>query len=176
MYRSALARRARWLLLGIAFGGVGAYAILSGFARRPLSPRDFWVFGAAVLRATPAHVRGSNPLETLRFGGEAFGSPAKMANLSADGRASTIPLPPRTARAANTAHAQRFVTFATRREMWEYLHATLPRSGWRYRDQFGSVHVLEHEDLILSVQSTFYVGTRVGELRINLWPRPRRSA
>ena len=68
------------------------------------------------------------------------------------------------------------VTFATPDEMGHYLRVTLPRAGWKYREQFGSVHALERRDLLLSVQSTFYRGTRVGELRISLLARPRRAA
>lgn len=152
------------------------YAILSGFARRPLSLTEFWIFGAAMVRATPAHVRGNDPLETLRLGGGAFGSPTETTTLSAGGRGYTIPLPPRTTRPEDGAKAERFVTFATPDELWHYLRVTLPRAGWSYREQFGSVHALERGDLLLSVRSTFYRGTRIGELRISLLARPHRAA
>jgi hypothetical protein len=149
------------------------YAVLSGFARRPLSPAESWIFAAAVLRATPAHLGGSNLVETLRLGGAAFGSPSQVAVFSVAGRAYTIPLPPRTVR-VESAHAksQRFITFASPRERQEYLRSTLPRAGWRYREQFGSMHALERGNHLLSVQSTFHVGTRVGELRISILARP----
>jgi hypothetical protein len=153
------------------------YLILSGFARRPLNPAEAWTFAAAVLRATPAHLGGSNPVETLRLGGAAFGSPTRATVFSVADQEYTIPLPPRTVR-AESAHAQsqRFITFATSRELKEYLRSTLPRAGWRYREQFGSMHALERGNHILSVQSTFYVGTRVGQLRISLRARPLPTA
>ena len=161
------------LLLGAAAGLVIlAYAVLSGFARRPLSPGEFGTFAAAVLRATPAHLGGSSALETLRLGGRAFGAPVATATLSVDGRAYAVPLPPRTTRAESHPRAQRFITFATPAERRRYLRSTLPRAGWRYREQFGSMHALERGDLLLSVGSTAYVGTRVGELRISLRARP----
>ncbi|HEY0151094.1 MAG TPA: hypothetical protein VGB92_03790 [Longimicrobium sp.] len=161
----------------LLFVAVGAplliYVILSGFARRPLNPSEFWTFGAAVLRATPAHLGGSNPVETLRLGGAAFGSPTNATVFSVASRTYTIPLPPRTVR-VESAHgqSQRFITFATTLELREYLRSTLPRAGWHYREQFGSMHALERGNHTLSVQSTFYVGTRVGELRISLRARP----
>jgi hypothetical protein len=161
-------------LLCIALGvPLLAYAVLSGFARRPLNTSEAWTFAAAVLRATPAHLGGSNPVETLRLGGAAFGSPTNATVFSVAGGTYTIPLPPRTVR-AESAHGQshRFITFATSGELREYLRSTLPRAGWHYREQFGSMHGLERGNHILSVQSTFYVGTRVGELRINLRARP----
>jgi trimethylamine:corrinoid methyltransferase-like protein len=173
-----MGRRTLRRLLGVALGVLFlGYAVLSVFARKPLSPVESWTFAAAVLRATPAHVGGSNPVETLRLGGAAFGSPTVATLLSAGGRAYTIPLPPRTVR-AESAHAQtqRFITFATPEELHAYLHSTLPRAGWRYREQLGSMHALERGDHILSVQSTFYVGTRVGELRISLRARPLPAA
>jgi trimethylamine:corrinoid methyltransferase-like protein len=169
-----MSRRTLRRLLYIALGlTVGAYAILSGFARRPLNPSEAWTFAAAVLRATPAHLGGSNPVETLRLGGAAFGSPTSATVFSVAGGAYTIPLPPRTAR-AESAHgqSQRFITFATTLELREYLRSTLPRAGWHYREQFGSMHALERGNHTLFVQSTFYVGTRVGELRISLRARP----
>jgi hypothetical protein len=70
---------------------------------------------------------------------------------------------------------QRFVTFATPDELHTYLRSTLPRAGWSYRDQFGSMHVLEQGDLLLSVGSSFYSDTRIGELRISLQARPPRA-
>jgi len=171
-------RRRALRLLCIALGVLLlAYAVLSGFARRPLSPADAWTFAAAVLRATPAHLGGSNPVETLRLGGAAFGSPTRATLISVAGEAHTIPLPPRTARAESAdAQSQRFITFATPRELEEYLRSTLPRAGWRYREQLGSMHALERGNHILSVQSTFYVGTRVGQLRISLRARPLPTA
>ena len=172
-----LRRRKLPLFVGTAFGIVAvAYATLCGFARRPLSPTEFWIFAAAVLRATPAHLRGSSPLETLRLGGAAFGAPVKVATLSLGGQTYTLPLPPRTGRGENHPRAQRFITFATPEEEWEYLRSTLPQAGWSYRDQFGSVHVLGRGDVILSVQSTFYRGTRIGELRISLHSRRARGS
>jgi hypothetical protein len=160
--------------LGIVLGVLlVAYAVLSGCARRPLNPAEFWTFAAAVLRATPAHLGGSNPAETLRLGGAAFGAPTTAALFSVAGQGYAIPLPPRTARAPNEhAQSQRFVTFATPRELHTYLRSTLPRAGWRYREQLGSMHALERGTHVLSVQSTFYAGTRVGELRISLRARP----
>jgi hypothetical protein len=161
-------------LLYIAFSvTLGAYALLSGFARRPLNPSEAWTFAVAVLRATPAHLGGSNPVETLRLGGTAFGSPTGAALFSTAGGAYTIPLPPRTVR-VESAHAQsqRFITFATPTERQEYLHATLPQAGWRYREQLGSMHALDRGNHLLSVQSTFHVGTRVGALRISIRARP----
>jgi hypothetical protein len=90
-----MSRRPLRLLLGIALGTfLLAYAVLSGFARRPLSPSEFWTFAAATLRATPAHLSGSDPRETLRLGGAAFGAPVESAILSAEGRPHTISLPP----------------------------------------------------------------------------------
>lgn len=163
-------RRLLYIALGVT---LGAYAVLCGFARRPLDPAEFWTFAAAVLRATPAHLGGSNPVETLRLGGAAFGSPTRTALLVVAGEAYAIPLPPRTVRAESAnAQSQRFITFATPRERQEYLRSTLPRAGWRYREQLGSMHALERGNHILSVQSTFYVGTRVGELRLSLRARP----
>lgn len=173
-----MSRRTFRLLLGIALGVTAlAYVVLSSFARRPLSPSESWIFAAAVLRATPAHLSDSNPLETLRLGGAAFGSPAEAVVLFAAGRTYTIPLPPRTVRAESTpAPTQRFITFATPEERHEYLHSTLPQAGWSYREQLGSMHALERGELFLAVQSTFFVGTRVGELRISLGRRPLRAA
>lgn len=157
------------LVLGLVLLG---YAVLSIFASRPLSPSEFWTFSAAVLRATPAHLGGSNPLETLRLGGAAFGAPVRSVAVPADGQHHTIPLPPRTT-PAGSGHAQvhRFVTFATPEELHAYLHSTLPQAGWRYREQLGSMHALDKDDLLLSVGSSFHRGTRIGELRISLRPR-----
>ena len=171
-------RRRVLRLLGLVLGLILlGYVTLSTFARRPLSPGEFWAFTAAVLRATPAHLSGSNPVETLRLGGAAFGSPTRSAVFSVEGETHTIPLPPRTATARNAhAQSQRFVTFATTEELREYLRSTLPRAGWRYREQFGSMHALERGNHVLSVQSTFYVGTRVGQLRISLRARPLPTA
>ena len=162
-------RRLLGIVLGVLLLG---YVVLSGFARRPLNPAEFWAFAAAVLRATPAHLSGSNPVETLRLGGAAFGSPTRSAVFSVEGRTHTIPLPPRTV-TARSAHAQsqRFITFATTRQLHAYLRSTLPRAGWRYREQLGSMHALERRNHVLSVQSRLYVGTRVGELRISLRAR-----
>lgn len=164
-----MSRRTPVLLLSVL---VAAYAVLSGFAGRPLSPSELGIFAAAVLRAAPAHLGGSDPVETLRLGGAAFGSPADTVVLTADGRAYTVDLPPRTAR-AESPHppARRFVTFATAEELDEYLRSTLPRAGWSYREQLGSMHALERGDLLLSVQSRFHVGTRVRELSIGLRAR-----
>jgi hypothetical protein len=123
-------RRSLFLWLGIAAGlFVGTYAMLCAFARRPLSPTEFWIFAAAVLRATPAHLRGSSPLETLRLGGAAFGSPAESLTLSTEGQPFTIPLPPRTVGMGDPLQPQRFVSFATGAELREYLRCTLPRAG-----------------------------------------------
>jgi trimethylamine:corrinoid methyltransferase-like protein len=168
-----VSRRTLRRLLGIVLGGLLlSYAVLSGFAGRPLNPAEFWTFAAAVLRATPAHLGGSNPVETLRLGGAAFGSPTGSAAFSVEGQTHTVPLPPRTARAPNAhAQSQRFITFATTNELHAYLRSTLPAAGWRYREQFGSMHALERGNHVLSVQSRFYVGTRVGELRISLRAR-----
>lgn len=167
-------RRLLYIALGVT---LGAYGVLSGFARRPLNASEFWTFAAAVLRATPAHLGGSNPVETLRLGGAAFGSPTRETLIVVAGEAYTIPLPPRTVRAeSGHGQSQRFITFATSRELPEYLRSTLPRAGWRYREQLGSMHVLERGNHVLSVQSTFYVGTRVGELRISLQTRTLPAA
>lgn len=173
-----MGRRTLRRLFGIFLGVlVLGYAVLSGFARRPLTPAEYWTFAAAALRATPAHLGDSNPVETLRLGGAAFGSPTGATLLSAGNQTYTIPLPPRTTR-AKSAHAQsqRFITFATSEELHEYLCTTLPRAGWRYREQCGSMHALERGNHVLSVQSRFYVGTRVGELRISLRARPLPAA
>jgi hypothetical protein len=168
-----VSRRTPVLLLSVL---AAAYAVLSGFARRPLSPPEFGTFAAAVLRATPAYLGGSDPLETLRLGGAAFGSPADTVVLPVDGRAYAVELPPRTARAESTRPpARRFVTFATAEELHGYLRSTLPRAGWSYREQLGSMHALERGDLFLSVQSRFHAGTRVRELTISLRTRPHRA-
>jgi hypothetical protein len=170
-------RRFLFLWLGIAVGlFVGTYAMLCAFARRPLSPTEFWIFAAAVVRATPAHLRGSSPLETFRLGGAAFRSPVESVTLSTEGQPFSVPLPPRTVRMGHPLQPQRFVTFATGAELGDYLRSTLRRAGWSYREQFGSVHILDRGRLVLSVQSTFYLGTRVGELRISAHSRPRRAA
>jgi trimethylamine:corrinoid methyltransferase-like protein len=171
-------RRTLRRLVGAALGLVlVGYAVLSGFARRPLNPAEFWTFAAAVLRATPAHLGGSNPVETLRLGGAAYGSPTGATVFLMAGQAYTIPLPPRTVPARNAhAQTQRFITFATTQDLHAYLHSTLPRAGWRYREQLGSMHALERGDHVLSVRSTFYVGTRVGELGISLRARPLTTA
>jgi hypothetical protein len=88
-------RRTLRLLLGIALGAfVLAYGVLSSFAQLPLSPSEFWTFAAATLRATPAHLSGSDPRETLRLGGAAFGAPIESTILTAEGGPHTIPLPP----------------------------------------------------------------------------------
>ena len=173
-----MSRRTFRLLLSTALGILLlAYVVLSSFARRPLNPSEFWIFAAAVLRATPAHLGSSNPLETLRLGGAALGAPAQTAALSTSDQTYTIPLPPRTVQVESPyPQVHRFITFATPEERHQYLHSTLPQAGWRYREQLGSMHALEGRDLLLSVQSTFYVGTRVGELRISLQARPRRAA
>ena len=166
-------RRAAWwtVFAAIALPAL-AYATLSGFARRPLSPGEAWTFGAAVVRATPAHLGGASLLETLRLGGRAFGSPLAAFTLRAGGRAYAIPLPPRTVHTPSRRNPHRFVTFASGAGLHAYLHSTLPTVGWLYREQFGSVHALQRGGLLLSVGSTFHAGTRVRELRFTLSAHP----
>ncbi|HEX7240284.1 MAG TPA: hypothetical protein VF263_08475 [Longimicrobiaceae bacterium] len=168
-----MSRRTTLLLLCVPLGALAAaYAALSGFARRPLSPPEFGIFAAAVLRATPAYLGDNDPVETLRLGGAAFGSPADTVVLTAEGRTYAVGLPPRTTRAESThPPARRFVTFATAEELHEYLRSTLPRAGWSYREQLGSMHAFERGDLLLSVQSRFHAGTRVRALSIGLRTR-----
>lgn len=164
---------ARRILLPAAGGLLallaGSYLVLSTLARRPLAPAEYAVFGAAVLRATPAFLGSSDPVETLRLGGSAFGSPLEAATLTLSGEAVRVPLPPRTS-AADAAAGSRFVTFATSRELRTYLHETLPATGWRYREQFGSMHALERDGVSLSISMRFYVGTRVTELLLGVRP------
>jgi hypothetical protein len=162
------------LLLTLVIGvGVLAYATLSVFAGRPLPPFEAWTFGAAVLRATPAHIQGGNPVETLRVGGQAFGSPLEDFMLAVDNQAYTLPLPPHTALAESAGDSQRFITFATGEELQTYFGSTLLRAGWRHREQLGRARMLEREEQLLSVDVKFYRGTRIRELRYNL--RPSRA-
>jgi hypothetical protein len=158
------------VVLGVC---VLAYVLLSGFARRPLRPPEFVAFSAAMVRATPAHLGRRNPLETLRLGGTAFGSPAAAAVVSTQGETYTVPLPPRTARSGPDGRPPRFVTFATADELYGYLHSTLPRAGWAYREQLGNMHRLDGGEAVLSLSFRFHAGTRIREVRLDV--RPRRS-
>lgn len=141
--------------------------VLSVATSRPLGPRESWIFGAAFVRATPAYLSERNPLEILRTGGWAFGHPQTDVVLAAGGRQHVIPLPPRTTFGSSDVPGQ-FITFATPPELRAYLRQTLPRAGWPYREQFGSVHTLGPEGLTLSVRSSVHAGTRIGELRYAL--------
>ena len=159
------------LVLGLILGiGILAYAGLSVFARQPLHPTDFLTFAAAVVRATPAYVQGANPIETLRLGGEAFGSPVERFTIAVGTPAHTLPLPPHTVRAETPRERQRFITFATGEELHDYFGTALPRAGWRYTEQLGSAHMLQREGQRLSADLKFYRGTRIRELRYSLSP------
>jgi hypothetical protein len=153
------------LLLGIVVGlAAFVYAIVSAFAGRPLRLDDSWTFAAAVVRATPAHVQGRNPLETLRLGGQAFGSPVKTFTVAARGQTYTLPLPPHTAYAPSQPQTQRFITFATGEELQEYFGSTLREAGWRDGEQLGSRRRFERGQFSLSVDTRFYLGTRIRAL------------
>jgi hypothetical protein len=168
--RRALVLRAT---LGVVVGvPLLAWGVLSALSRRPLGPADAWTFAAAVARATPAHLGGTSAVETLRLGGRALGEPAREAWISAEGRGGyTIPLPPRTVERGESTHSRRFVTFATSDELHEYLHLTLAEAGWRYREQFGSMHVLDGDGAVLSVLFSFLAGTRVREMSVSVQHR-----
>jgi hypothetical protein len=156
------------LFVGIVVGvPVVVYSVLSGFAGQPLRPSEFATFAAAVLRATPAHLTGRNPLETLAVGGQAFGSPVETFTIRAGGRwPDTLPLPPYAVRGKSDRYGQRFITFATGEKLQEYFRSTLLRVGWRYREdlRLGSMHVLQRGGVRLSVNITFYRGTRTSTL------------
>lgn len=162
------------VFVGIVVGVViTAYAVLSAFARQPLSPSQAAAFAAAVLDATPAHlgrVTGvrevRNPFETLRVGGRAFGSPVKTFTITGDGYPYTLPLPPHTTRAESPRQTQRFITFASNEELNEYFVSTLPRAGWPEREELrlGSMRVLNRRNLLLSVSVKFELGTGIREL------------
>jgi hypothetical protein len=150
-----------------SLAGIATYLVLSGCAGRPLTPPEAWSFGAAFARATPAHVAGRNPLVTLRLAGRAFGNPQRAVVLEADGRQYRIPLPPRTSFGPSDVPGQ-FITLATPEQLREHFHVTLPRAGWPYREQFGSMHVLGSDEVVLSISSTHYAGTRSGQIRVSV--------
>lgn len=161
-------RRRLFLAIVLACAtGAAAWGTLSAVSSRPLPPREAWTFGAAFVRATPAHFSGRNPLETLRCGGWAFGHPQAHVVLAAGDRQYVVPLPPRTTFGSSEIPGQ-FITFARPEELRVYLHQTLPRAGWPYREQLGSLHALGPDGLRLSVRSSFHAGTRIGELRYSL--------
>lgn len=160
-----MARRIVRLLFSVVLGvALTTYVVLSVFARQPLAPAEFWTFATAVVRATPAHAQGRNPVETLRLGGEAFGSPVKQFTVAARGQTYTLPLPPHSAFASSQRQTQRFITFATGDELQEYFGSTLPRAGWRARQQLGSTRRFERDQSSVSVDTKFYLGTRIRAL------------
>ncbi|HSN67921.1 MAG TPA: hypothetical protein VLV48_01660, partial [Thermoanaerobaculia bacterium] len=77
------------------------------------------------------------------------------------------PLPPHTTFGSSDVPGQ-YITLATVEELRVYLHDTLPRAGWPYREQLGAMHALGPDGLTLSVRSSFHAGTRIGELRFSL--------
>jgi hypothetical protein len=168
-----LARTVRLVLTTLIVVALIAYGTLSAFAKEPLHPSDFVTFAAAVVRATPAYIQGRNPVETLRLGGEAFGSPAERFTVSLDTRTYPLLLPPHTVRWGSSGQADRFITFATAQDLHEYFGTTLPQTGWRYRQQLGSAHMLQRGDQPLTVDVKFYRGTRIRELRYSV--RPSRA-
>lgn len=163
------------LLFGVVVVGViGAYAVLSAFAGRPLPPSDAWTFAAAVFRATPAHLQGRNPLETLRLGGEAFGSPIETFTVATRGPLQALPLPPHSVYGASQRQTQRFITFATDEELQEYFDSTLRRLGWHERERLGSTRRLERDRFSLPVDTKFYLGTRIRALTFPAAAAPDR--
>lgn len=167
MHRAVTTLRVLLLATAAALAAVVlSYAGLSILARRALSHQEFGQLSAAILRATPAHALGENPLETIRLGGDAFRAPLSSTAVAVDTSTRLVPLPPHTVRLP--ADSQRFVTFASASEVQDYLYAALPAAGWRRSDQFGSMHVYQSSDLQLSVRSAFFRGTRIGDLRFAL--------
>jgi hypothetical protein len=167
LHRAVTTLRVLLIIAAVALAAVVlSYAGLSILARRALNHREFGQLSAAILRATPAHVLGENPVETIRLGGRAFGDPAWTASLRVDTATHVVPLPPRTVQMSSD--PLRFVTFASAAELNEYLQSTLQRAGWRHSDQFGSMHLYQNDSLQLSVRSAFFRGTRIGELRFML--------
>ena len=165
---AVLSRRIPVVAAGIALAAtLGFWVVLSVASSRPLGPREAWTFGAAFVRATPAYLAGRNPLEILRDGGWAFGHPQTAVVLAAGGHQYVIPLPPHTTFGSSDVPWQ-FITFATTKELRVYLHETLPRAGWPYREQFGSMHTHGTDGVTLSIRSSFHAGTRIGELRYSL--------
>jgi hypothetical protein len=167
LLRAVTTLRVLWLITAAAIAAaVLSYAGLSVLTRRPLTLREFTQLAAAILRATPAHALGENPVETIRLGANAYRAPLRSTAVAVDSSTRLIPLPPLTVRMP--ADSQRFVTFASTSELQDYLFAALPAAGWRRSDQFGSMHVYESRGLQLSVRSAFYRGTRIGDLRFAL--------
>lgn len=60
------------------------------------------------------------------------------------------------------------MTFAASDELHDYLHSTLAAAGWKYCEQFGSVHALDRDEVVLSVLVKFLAGTRVREMSLSV--------
>ena len=122
------------------------------------------VFVAAFLSATPAHLTGASPIETLRVERRAFRDP--VASLRMNGV--DIPLPPRT-----VVEGKGMITFATADMIRRWIEETLPGRGWRAGERMGNTYWYDGERGRLMVSIRFWRGTMSRQLQVSLTPRDR---
>ena len=142
------------------------YLYLSAIAGKPLAPSEFARFARVILLATVFHSGENGGQRSLQLFQAAQNSSTSKGIVEIDGRQYSYPLPQYAVRQPGIGDC--YLLFVTDEEWERYLKAELPRAGWKFYDQMGSLHIYTMEEAKLTISVRKYLTSEISAMGVSV--------